>query len=74
VRNEIENHTLLAAFKANGCEGFALLDTVRTYSLACRQHSILERRTSLTKAGNGAKCGSKFADTPFIRIEIAPAV
>ena len=27
------------------------------------QHWVLEFRTSLTKAGDGAKCGAKFADT-----------
>jgi hypothetical protein len=26
----------------------------------------LELRTSLTKAGDGAKCGAKFADTPHV--------
>jgi hypothetical protein len=32
------------------------------------QHWVLELRTSLTKAGDGAKCGAKFADTPCITI------
>jgi hypothetical protein len=33
VRSEMENQTLLAAFKANGCEGFAVFDTKRIYLL-----------------------------------------
>ena len=30
------------------------------------QYWGLELRTSLTKAGDGAKCGAKFADTPCV--------
>jgi hypothetical protein len=30
------------------------------------QYRVLELRTSLTKAGDGAKCGAKFADTPHV--------
>ena len=38
------------------------------------QHCVLELRTSLTKAGDGAKCGAKFADTPHvIKIEVTSA-
>jgi hypothetical protein len=40
-------------------------------------NSILPKRTGTTlenEGGGGAKCGAKFTDTPFIRIDIAPAV
>jgi hypothetical protein len=30
------------------------------------QYSAWELRTSLPKAGDGAKCGAKFADTPHV--------
>ena len=30
------------------------------------QHCVLELRTSLTGAGDGAKCGALFADTPCV--------
>ena len=30
------------------------------------QYRAWELRTSLTKAGDGAKCGAKFADTPHV--------
>ena len=45
--------------------GYGVLYKARVFVLQSGICS-LELRTSLTKAGDGAKCGAKFADTPHV--------